>query len=243
MARRRIGIHGLQQQQAANTEFRKVGEELAHQQLQQLKAQLETFKDSLQTFAQKYRKDIKRDPVFRMHFQRMCATVGIDPLASNKGFWSELLGVGDFYYNLGIQIAEICIATRERNGGLIDIEELKRRLENIRGPHAQDISEDDITRSIKSLQPLGSGFEVLTIGPRTVIQSIPRELNNDFNSILTLAQSAGYVTAKAVQAKLGWDEGRALRLLEDLLKEGICWIDAQAEPAEYWVVGFFAESS
>lgn len=31
----------------------------------------------------------------------MCAKVGVDPLASNKGFWAELLGIGDFYYELG----------------------------------------------------------------------------------------------------------------------------------------------
>jgi hypothetical protein len=29
--------------------------------------------------------------------------------AANKGFWGELLGVGDFYYELGIEIIEICI--------------------------------------------------------------------------------------------------------------------------------------
>jgi ESCRT-II complex subunit VPS22 len=32
----------------------------------------------------------------------MCAKVGVDPLASNKGFWAELLGIGDFYYELGV---------------------------------------------------------------------------------------------------------------------------------------------
>ena len=32
----------------------------------------------------------------------MCAKVGVDPLASNKGFWAELLGIGDFYYELGM---------------------------------------------------------------------------------------------------------------------------------------------
>lgn len=28
----------------------------------------------------------------------MCSSIGVDPLASGKGFWSDLLGVGDFYY-------------------------------------------------------------------------------------------------------------------------------------------------
>ena len=32
----------------------------------------------------------------------MCASIGVDPLASNKGFWSNMLDIGDFYYELGI---------------------------------------------------------------------------------------------------------------------------------------------
>ena len=38
--------------------------------------------------------------------------VGVDPLASSKGIWGELLGLGDFYYELGVRIIEITIVTR-----------------------------------------------------------------------------------------------------------------------------------
>ena len=31
----------------------------------------------------------------------MCANIGVDPLASGKGFWSNMLDIGDFYYELG----------------------------------------------------------------------------------------------------------------------------------------------
>ena len=34
----------------------------------------------------------------------MCQKIGVDPLASHKGFWAQLLGVGDFYYELGVQV-------------------------------------------------------------------------------------------------------------------------------------------
>ena len=46
--------------------------------------------------------DIRKNPAFRSQFHEMCAKVGVDPLASNKGFWAELLGIGDFYYELGV---------------------------------------------------------------------------------------------------------------------------------------------
>lgn len=38
-------------------------------------------------------------------------------LLAGKGFWSEMLGVGDFYYELGVQIIEVCLALKHRNGG------------------------------------------------------------------------------------------------------------------------------
>ena len=38
-------------------------------------------------------------------------------LLASKGFWAEMLGVGDFYYELGVQIVEVCMATNHRNGG------------------------------------------------------------------------------------------------------------------------------
>jgi hypothetical protein len=42
---------------------------------------MEVFKTNLQEFAQKHRKDIRKDPTFRAHFQRMCTNIGVDPLA------------------------------------------------------------------------------------------------------------------------------------------------------------------
>ena len=106
-----------------------------------MKQLLELFKTNLQEFASKHTQDIKRDPIFRMHFQNMCSQVGVDPLASHKGFWSELLGVGNFYYELAVQVAQICLATREKNGGLLDLVELERQLVVMRGRHAQIVSQ------------------------------------------------------------------------------------------------------
>lgn len=48
--------------------------------------------------------DIRKNPAFRSQFHEMCTKVGVDPLASNKGFWAELLGIGDFYYELGLSL-------------------------------------------------------------------------------------------------------------------------------------------
>ena len=210
---RKIGIHGIQQQARTKEDFQKAGEQLAIQQLDQMKTLLETFKSNLQEFAVKHKKDINRDPTFRMNFQRMCSNVGVDPLASNKGFWSDVLGFGDFYFELAVGVAEVCLATRERNGGLIELSQLKHDVERMRGAHAQTISEDDIVRSIKSLAPLGNGFDIIKIGGRTLVQSVPRELNLDFTTVLNAAQASGFVTVQKLQSELGWEEERALKAL------------------------------
>mmetsp|Transcript_17281 Transcript_17281/g.21995 ORF Transcript_17281/g.21995 Transcript_17281/m.21995 type:complete len:116 (+) Transcript_17281:25-372(+) len=82
-----------------------------------MKQQLEVFKSNLETFARKHKKDINKDPQLRKHFQVMCASIGVDPLASNKGFWAEMLGVGDFYYELGVQAIQVCVSSAKK--GLI----------------------------------------------------------------------------------------------------------------------------
>ena len=38
----------------------------------------------------------------------------------------QVLGFGDFYYELGVQIVEACLATRPLNGGLMEMKPLMR---------------------------------------------------------------------------------------------------------------------
>ena len=83
----------------------------------QISQQLKVFKDQLEVFAAKHKNDINKNPVFRRQFQKMCTQVGVDPLASTKGFWAELLGVGDFYYELAVQVIDVCMSTQRANGG------------------------------------------------------------------------------------------------------------------------------
>jgi len=169
--------------------------------------------------------DIRKNPIFRQQFHEMCAKVGVDPLASNKGVWAELLGIGDFYYELGVQIVDICIATRSHNGGLIDLLDLRKLLCQKRKATLESLSEDDCLRAISKLKVLGSGFEVISVGRRKLVRSVPTELNKDHSGILGLAQAEGYVTVEQVEKEFSWSTGRAIDALETLLKEGLAMID------------------
>ncbi|XP_010433416.1 PREDICTED: vacuolar protein sorting-associated protein 22 homolog 1 [Camelina sativa] len=223
--RRRPGIGGLQKAAAARDQYRLLGENVAKLRTDMMKEQLATFKSQLEEFARKHKNDIRKNPAFRAQFHEMCAKIGVDPLASNKGFWAELLGIGDFYYELGVQIIEVCMLTRSHNGGLISLQELCNHLRQRRKKDREAVTEDDCLRAISKLKVLGSGFEVITIGKKKLVRSVPTELNKDHNQILELAQGQGFVTVEEVQRRLSWTSGRVTDALETLLEEGLAMID------------------
>ena len=78
-------MHGLKQKQTARSHYRQFGEQLAHERVAMMEEQLSKFRKVLEDFAFRHKEDIKRDPIFRKHFHEMCASIGVDPLASNKG--------------------------------------------------------------------------------------------------------------------------------------------------------------
>jgi len=144
-----------------------------------------------------------------------------------------MLGIGDFYYELGVKIVEVCLKLREQTGGLVDLKTLKSRL-------GQKVEDEDIIRAIDSLKPLGSGFAIIKVGNRKMVQSVPREMSSDTSALLELADASGHFSADDAVNKLGWAPERAKNALKLLIKEGLVWIDDQVKPREYWVPGLFA---
>ncbi len=49
-------------------------------------------------------------------------------------------------------------------------------------------SRDDLTRAIKKLHVLGTGFELIPLQGRQLVQSVPGELNTDHTMLLQSAQ-------------------------------------------------------
>eukprot|EP01117_Protostelium_nocturnum_P018130 TRINITY_DN7515_c0_g2_i6.p1 TRINITY_DN7515_c0_g2~~TRINITY_DN7515_c0_g2_i6.p1 ORF type:complete len:251 (-),score=83.41 TRINITY_DN7515_c0_g2_i6:255-1007(-) len=243
--RRGVGIAALHQKQQSQKTFQQVGSEMQKAEMQQMKEQMEIFKNHLEDFARKHKKEINKNPQFRKNFTDMCSKIGVDPLLSNKGFWAEILGVGSFYYELAVQIIDICLKTRSTNGGLIEVSEIKNYLEKIRGKHAQSISSDDIKRATESIKILGNGFQMLTVGSKKMIQSVPVELNQDHTTILLIAESKGWTTVSEIKKEFQeWKENRIQSVLDLLLRESIAWVDDQSETGQraYWFPSLIAGS-
>jgi len=207
----RVQQRGLDTISKAHREF---SSQSIKQQQEYVTEQVRIFQEALGAFADKYRADINRDPVFRHEFLRMARNLGVDPLASSKGFWADKLGVGSFYYDLSVQIVDVCITTREKNGGLLSMTELLKRLAKTREARqklqrrlqcttaavSNDITEEDVKRAISKLSVLSSEYSIITLGKSSssssssssgasFILSVPADLaaGNDSATVLQLA--------------------------------------------------------
>ncbi|EAU88121.1 vacuolar-sorting protein SNF8 [Coprinopsis cinerea okayama7 len=269
MHRRGAGLSALPTHSSHSSHYAALSSTLNQTNLQNLQNQVSQFREALSRFAKLHRAKIREDPIFRYEFQKMCVSLGVDMLAGAKpsglsGGFGELLGVvGDWQYELGVQIVDICVSTRERNGGLIEMEELIRILSKLRGveyypEHASSgkgkarknaITENDVVQSINSLKPLGAGYQVVEIGGRKMVRSVMKELDEDQAVILAIAQEEGdgigsrysrrgRVGEDMLVERKGWTRERARTALENmLLRDGLCWLDDQDEECgrAYWI--------
>jgi ESCRT-II complex subunit VPS22 len=242
--RRGVGIGAINKKAAQQTKFAETAAKISDDQMEQMTKQLESFKKNLEDFAFKYKNEIRNNPKFRKQFQDMCANIGVDPLASSKGFWSELLGVGDFYYELAVQIIEICNMYQERTGGLLYLDFILTRLKKIRSKHSQDFSMDDCIRAVKKLHIFGNSFTLIQMkNNRFLLQSVPDELNTDHTQLIQLAESTNaYLTAKQIQESVGWEAFRIENVINFMVKEGIVWIDEHDRAIKYYFPSLFMSS-
>lgn len=156
--RRRAGVGAIHKQKLEAEKYKDKGIEIQDSQFEQMTKNMDVFRENLEEFAAKHKNEIKKNSQFRRQFQEMCAAIGVDPLASGKGFWS-VLGMGDFYYELGVQVVEVCLAANHSTGGLMELDELRTRLVKARGQKAkhQEITNEDILIATKKLKIFGNG--------------------------------------------------------------------------------------
>jgi len=245
-SRKGVGIGAFDQSRLTTAHYVNHGSSLRSMNTQALEAQIAVLKSSLHQFASTHAKDIKSDPGFRAQFARMCNAIGVDPLASSShaaarsggdSIWAQLLGgsVNDFYFELAVRVVEICGQTRDENGGLISIREVCHRMMAGRLGHGlADISLDDISRAVDTLQPLGTAYTIVTMGSTSYIRSVSRQFNTDQSAVLEAAQVLGFVSIPMLVDNLSWNQARARTAIEDLLGEGLLWVDKAIFEWEYW---------
>ncbi|CAB9520218.1 Vacuolar-sorting protein SNF8 [Seminavis robusta] len=261
MAHRRRGV-GVARSGAKNAKIQKKADEMKAMSLQSAMDTCQTLETKLTEFAERHRNEIQNDPAFRTQFLKMCAPLGVDPLQSKKSFWNGVLGVGDFYYELAVKVAETCLATKARNGGIMSITEVQSMLakrttrfdfagtssaststsKKKKKKSKDTYSEEDIKLAIKKLAVLGNGFRTIEVGNSTMIVSVPTELDNDHMEVMTLAKNMQCVTTEQVCEVTGWSKSRAERALQLLLQEGMAWLDKYEGLDFYWFPSIWKET-
>lgn len=150
--RRGVGVAGLKRAEEQRDKLSAQAQQLESVQVETMRAQLAAFKSKLEAFALAHKKEINRDPVLRRRFLEMCKSIGVDPLMSTRGFWVQVLGVGDFYYEVAVQVIDVCLRTRHTNGGLLELPSLCAHLNSVRPKGAQPVTTEDVTRAMEKLK-------------------------------------------------------------------------------------------
>ena len=257
--RRGVGLSAFSNAAISSDQYARHGATLRTTHADALANQLAVFQAALHNFSITHAKDIRGNPTFRAEFARMCNAIGVDPLAGSnskgssgasgggKSVWAKMLGssVNDFYFELAVRVVEVCRETRNENGGMIAMSEVRARIEKGRGlvGGGMQVTDDDIERGLDSLQPLGGMFKTTVLGSNKFIRSVPKELNPDQSIVLEVIQVLGYVTMSMLQANLGWERARAIAVVDDLVADSLVWLDSQAEETEYWSPAFMHDGS
>jgi ESCRT-II complex subunit VPS22 len=87
--RRPVGAAGLKQDAERRANAVKVGSELVVVSVEHLQKQMAVFKDKLEEFARKHKKDINKNPEFRSKFQAMTTSIGVWPNSSDHAILAQ----------------------------------------------------------------------------------------------------------------------------------------------------------
>jgi len=230
MRRRSAGVGAIKKKKEANAAYSTTGKQMEEKQLSFVKKTLDEFRQTIADFAVKYKDQINKDAEFRHQFHQMCTSTGIDPLASNKGFWADLLGVGDYYFEIAVRVIDLCVRGRRVTGGIMPLDELVLKL-NLRSAASKsaavsDVSEEDVRRSVDKLQVLGKGFRIIDVNKRGMVLSVPTELSSDHTALVALCEkNGGMISEKDLMARKQWTQERCRSVIDPLVRDGLIWLD------------------
>lgn len=94
------------------------------------------------------------------------------------------------------------------------------------------------------MEPLGSGYSIIKLNSRILVQSVPLEFSQDQTIILRKAsETGGLINSQLMKDQQGgsWTEERFESTLKALLAEGLVWVDEKTSTGsfDYWIASFF----
>lgn len=156
----------------------------------------------------------------------------------------------NFFGKLAIHIVEVALASRDLDGGLIPLKTLVETLNKIRtGSDSSSYDKNaidytDIILATEELNVLNSGITIVEIAGELFLQSIPKIMDTDTDILLKMfseSGSSGSLTLKDTIELTKWTSPRCQRALDNLIRDGTCWLDFPSidEEPKYWIVAMF----
>lgn len=221
---------------SANERYQQVGEELVGKQRLALETQMEVFRAALLDFKRDHSEEIGRDPDVTASFSEICMSFGIDPLVVTLDTNPE-----ERDNQLALKVVEFCTNSRFLNGGIVSINDLLISINKdawISDDLHLDFKDTDIKRAISHLNVLGSELKLVKIGKRQYIKCTPQELNTDQQLIIETAEMLGFVSVPMLRDNFNWKTVRCKSVIDELVMNGILWLDANERELKYWTTSW-----
>ncbi|ODV86945.1 hypothetical protein CANARDRAFT_27289 [[Candida] arabinofermentans NRRL YB-2248] len=242
----RKGLASFENHSSQQTKFQNLGQQLLRSQHEELETQFQVFQNALTAFKEQYSAEIMENPKFRTEFSEICISFGVDPLivSTDKNKSNTTSETDDKYNHLAMRIFEICQLTKSLNGGIIPIADMTRMINNEAGVDPMmsslhnSIKEVDVQKAISNLKNIGGEIQMIKIGSSNYIKSIPQELNSDQSIILATCESIGHVSVNLLRDNFGWRKIRCKSNLEELVSNGLVWVDEFGNEKLYWATSW-----
>ncbi|GME74071.1 unnamed protein product [[Candida] boidinii] len=244
---RKIGLASFDNVDETQKQFQEVGQYLLAQQYSQIETQLQVFQNALVQFSDSHSEEIRLNPKVRKEFSQICRSFGVDPLLLNNNNTSNSNNnrnnsgnenTEDKFYEISLKVIEICHQTKDTNGGLISVKEITKILNSSSSNTNFNvkIEDSDILKSLELLHVLGDELQLIDVGSKKYIKSIPQNLNPDETVVLQTCDLIGYVTVNLLRDNFSWKYIRCKTVIEDMVSNGILWVDEQGEEGiQYWI--------
>ena len=104
------------------------------------------------------------------------------------------MGGVNFYYELGVQLFNVCLGLRSRTGGVLELSVALNWVNRLRGDRVGAVTEEDLRKSIDTMSVLGKGLTVMrTPDGSEFIISVPIELDMDPQVLISRGKERGMV--------------------------------------------------
>ncbi|AWU76586.1 uncharacterized protein C5L36_0C05170 [Pichia kudriavzevii] len=234
------GISSLHNE-VVDQKYKHLGTALSNEQKEQLLTQLQVFQTALISFQEEHSSEIINDEQIRTTFQEICSAFGIPPLvvaSTLEGQEAEI----ERNNQLCLKMIELCTETRPINGGIITVDDLVELINEdswVNKDLHMKFTSKDVLEACSHLKIMGGELQLIQIGKRNYIKSIPQELDVDQSTIIDTANILGYVSISILRDNFGWKSSRCRSTIDEMISYGILWVDKEpGHETKYWAASW-----